>query len=278
MFIYYKILIDITIKSSIIISKECYRKNEDELIEGVTLRFLLNKAKNDKIKQFKSNISVLVSILLFIFIIISGIMILYNNIIKKVYPDKIQVFILLIILLYYIIFLEILLKDFENDYYNEYNKLLNCFTTDDLNKNNYKKLESEDPNLNLNRYRFDENGKKIDKYEENAKAFYNYNKYEEIDFNKPEYIILDKELIKDEHENSRTLFNNHCNSLDDDIISKIIEKKNLDLNDEENINTKMLNKFKNYVYGKTESNIYKLFDILWFFVYIMIIYLLGYII
>jgi hypothetical protein len=242
LYIIYKVIIDSIIKSSIIIGYECDR--DKGVIEDVTTRYNLYKGLEiDFNIQGLKDAYIVFNVLGLICIIL---IIIYYNIF--VLQDKLtneQTFILILLCIYFILYIAILTSNYKMDLYEKYKTLLK----DKYDKSKFMNI------LQKNAMEFYKTLLK-DKYDK--KDFYDYE-------NKGD-VILDTR-----HKNYD--YNDNINDKD---TFNIIRYTKIDLNDHSNASTKILDDVKNNVYGFKMFGNARGFDLLWFLIVIMIIYLLGF--
>lgn len=258
LYIIYKVIIDSIIKSSIIIGYECDR--DKGVIEDVTTRYNLYKGleKDFNIQGLKNAyivFNVLGLICICIILLITSIF--YNSF---GLPDKLtneQFFILILLCIYFILYIAILTSNYKMDLYEEYKTLLkdkNNFNKDDNKKcddidDDKEKEKCEEIQMNI--------------LQKNAMEFYKKDFY---DYENEGYVILDTR-----HKNY-----DYNDDINDKNIFNIIRYTKIDLNDHSNASTKILDDVKNNVYGFKMFGNARGFDLLWFLILIMIIYLLGF--
>jgi hypothetical protein len=242
LYIIYKVIIDSIIKSSIIIGYECDR--DKGVIEDVTTRYNLYKGLEiDFNIQGLKDAYIVFNVLGLICIIL---IIIYYNIF--VLQDKLtneQTFILILLCIYFILYIAILTSNYKMDLYEKYKTLL---------KDKYDKSKF----MNI--------------LQKNAMEFYKTllkDKYDKKDFY--DYEINGDVILDTRHKNYD--YNDNINDKD---TFNIIRYTKIDLNDHSNASTKILDDVKNNVYGFKMFGNARGFDLLWFLIVIMIIYLLGF--
>ena len=285
LFFIYKNIVDTIITSAIIIGYECDR--DTGVIEDVTTRYNLYKHIDD----IKANHCTFRDLLIFsIILIVIGLICCFliwisPNIFKMLGKyNHINLFLLINLLIYTSVFLSIVVDNIDElkqisdytDYYDDDpNILQNLQALEALEKtlandvtiaatkvtvNINKSLEPDFNNVNSQYFDLLQKCSKTNKIRKNGIDFY---KDKTVNEDNEGYVILDhrhKDINYDCIELSSINYVNHIHT---------------GLIDNENINKQLLDEYKKRVYGKNVIGNIRQFHMLWIFIFIMLIYIIG---